>query len=248
MRSVFALFASLALIGCAALLAEPGPSAVQAQDKPKDMDGMDVLTRGPLHEAYAVPEGARSWPGADRAQGAAGADRGDAARTEAGGGPPDLDLGLRGVGRRDGAVSVDQRLLARRAAGQALGRGVLVGGAGRRLAVGPPAAGPTKRRPSSPMHRRRRRPWRPGLPRPLLAPTSSTTPASGCTSIDNIVGGPATGCATIPISSGCRPIMSGPPPATSSLTATGTIKLTASAVSCSARSGLPPPMSSCAPG
>jgi hypothetical protein len=56
MKKIFALIALLALIGSAAMLAEPSLSAVQAQEKDKDMEGMDVLTRGPLHEAYAAPE------------------------------------------------------------------------------------------------------------------------------------------------------------------------------------------------
>ncbi len=58
MKKLFALLAIVALIGCAAMLVEPTPSAAQAQpkDKNKDLEGMDVLTRGPLHEAYAVPE------------------------------------------------------------------------------------------------------------------------------------------------------------------------------------------------
>jgi WXXGXW repeat (2 copies) len=54
MKKFFALIALIALTACAAMLAEPSPSAAQPQDK--DLEGMDVLTRGPLHEAYAAPE------------------------------------------------------------------------------------------------------------------------------------------------------------------------------------------------
>ena len=55
MKRILALIALAGLIGCIIVLIEPSPSVGQAQ--PKDQDaGMDALTRGPLHEAYAAPE------------------------------------------------------------------------------------------------------------------------------------------------------------------------------------------------
>ncbi len=54
MKRIFALIALIGLIGCAIMLAEPSRSVAQPKDN--SMEGMDALTRGPLHEAYAAPE------------------------------------------------------------------------------------------------------------------------------------------------------------------------------------------------
>ena len=121
--------------------------------------GVEVLTRGPVHEAFAQPVILDEGAGFIDHPPAAGAARGDRSGPEARGQPHPLDPGILELGHRSQRLHLGLRLLARGAAQHQLGSRLL----GRRSAEatngsrgsGPP---PTPRRSST--SRRRRPPWK----------------------------------------------------------------------------------------
>jgi hypothetical protein len=78
-------------------------------DRTDSEDGMQVLTRGPVHEAFAETVTFDPEPGIVVIKDAAGVDRGAAARPAAGRGECRLDSRLLGLGRGAERLPLDQR-------------------------------------------------------------------------------------------------------------------------------------------
>ena len=102
-------------------LPDQGPANPQGGDAP----GQEVLTNGPVHEAYAEPTALNPAAADGCSESASRAGRGNAAGREARRTKRRLDSRLLGLGRRPAGFHLGERNLARLAAESCLGRRIL---------------------------------------------------------------------------------------------------------------------------
>ena len=100
-------------------------AAALQQGPPNGQQGIEVLTRGPVHEAFAETVTFDPEPGIVVPKAPPDADRGIAAGTATGGSQRGLDSRLLGLGRRADRFPVGQRHLASVAAGSPMGARLL---------------------------------------------------------------------------------------------------------------------------
>ena len=209
--------------GCLAILCSALPLA-RAQDIPPPLPvdpnaaapapadpNVEVMTRGPVHEAYAVPVNSAGQTGQrrDRSQAAGHPDRRSSARHEARGPKRELDSRLLELGRRTPGFYLGQRRVARAAAWFSVDARLLAETRRARGSNGFPVTGCRPRPRKRLIFPSRSRASMPGPPAPLRAKTTSGSRATGNGLATVMFGSPAIGRHTSRTGSGCRPLMPG---------------------------------------
>ena len=152
------------------LVPPPAAEARNANANGNADENVDILARGPVHEAFAEQVSPDPTPGMTVPKAPPEPDRRGAAGLEAGGGRCGLDPRLLVLGRRPWRLRVGQWRVAARAARSPLGSRLLAGG-GRRDSSGLRASG--DRRPSTELE------YAETPPESLEAGPSSPAPADG---------------------------------------------------------------------